>query len=81
MDDKRLVHGQGLVRGGRVNDKPPSVLHRKWRTDPDVGRLLLAMAGDFPSDDDWPIGLIDSAAVAAHVVELHNKWLKERGDG
>lgn len=59
-----------------MNDKPPAVLHRKWRVAPETGRLLLAMHEEQPSDDDWPIGLIDSGAVAEHLVKLHNAWLE-----
>lgn len=45
-----------------------------WRTGRKNGRTIYEQHGTEPSDDDKPIGMMDTAALAAHVVEAVNAW-------
>lgn len=51
-----------------------------WRTGRRVGRHLYAQAGPEPSDDDVPIGTLDTAELAAAACAAHNAMLR-MGDG
>lgn len=64
-----------------MNDKPPAVLHRRWRTGRKLGRTIYAMLDEEASDNDVLIGMFDSPVVAEATVKLHNEWLEEREDG
>lgn len=45
-----------------------------WRTGRKNGRNIYIQHGPEPSDDDKPIGMMDTAALAARVVEAVNAW-------
>lgn len=45
-----------------------------WRTGRKNGRTIYEQRNTEPSDDDKPIGMMDTAALAAHVVEVVNAW-------
>lgn len=45
-----------------------------WRTGSKNGRVVYEQRNTEPSDDDKPIGMMDTAALAAHVVEAVNAW-------
>lgn len=50
----------------------------RWRTGRKLGRTIYAMVSPEPSDDDVLIGLMDTAELAAHVVEAHNDRIRGR---
>ena len=47
-------------------------LRMPWRVGRKVGRTIYAQGTSEPRDDDLLIGLMDSVALAKHVVEAHN---------
>ena len=49
---------------------------RPWRVGRKLGRTIYAMAGEFPSDRDVLIGMMDTEALAACAVADHNVRLK-----
>jgi hypothetical protein len=48
-----------------------------WRTGRKVGRTIYAVVGKEPSDRDILIGMMDTPALAVHVVAAHNRFLLE----
>jgi hypothetical protein len=66
-----------------VNDQVPSVLHMPWSPGTHWGKTIVARAEDLAKrhEDDQLVGMALSAAVAAHICELHNDELERRGDG
>jgi hypothetical protein len=60
------------------------VIRYSYRTGRKLGRTIYRMLGTEPSEQDELLGLMDSAAVAEHIVHLLNleaSLLAERGHG
>lgn len=55
---------------------PSDILLNKWRVGRKLGRSVYAMIGGQPSDADEFIGMMDSLALAQHVVDAHNHILE-----
>ena len=49
----------------------------RWRTGRKVGRTIYAQIGEFPSDDDVLIGVMDTPVLADDAVRAHNDALRE----
>jgi hypothetical protein len=53
------------------------ILSLKWRAGRKVGRTVYAQLGAASDDRDPMIGVMDTAAFAAHIVKLHNERLAD----
>jgi hypothetical protein len=49
-----------------------------WRVGRREGRHMYALIGEEPSDDDPPIGTLDTREIAAEACRAHNGALKAR---
>jgi hypothetical protein len=47
----------------------------RWRTGRRNGRVLYALIGDEPSDDDIMIAAVDAPEIAHLIVLTHNRWV------
>jgi hypothetical protein len=53
--------------------KPPnSVMTRRWRVGRSLGRTIYEQVGPSPSKDDKYLGMMETKAIADHVIALHN---------
>lgn len=56
---------------------PSDILLSQWRVGRKLGRSIYAMKIDGrPRDDDEFIGIVDSLALAQHIVDAHNHILE-----
>ncbi len=59
----------------KLSNPPADTVRRFWRCGGQVGRTLYVDHGVGEKDPALLFGLVDSAEIAAHIVEVHNWWL------
>ena len=50
-----------------------------WRTGRSIGRTIYAVppGAQYRSGDEVVLGMMDTPALASHIVKIHNMWLYE----